>query len=957
MKTKSAPTMIKKRYLVGLIILLSILILSGGYLYFSLVAQSIRDEKHKDIAAIAKLKIDQIIQWQDQRLSDALTLSQSPFIIGGVKRWLTDRDNSLLMNEILIRFKNYKNNYQYEDLILTSIDGQLLFSANPDNCILSELTSEKISDAVKSKQLTFTYFYYCSTHRVIHYDIIVPIKDKDNTVFAAMVLRISPDKYLYPLIQTWPTPSKTSETLLIRKEGDSVLFVNELRHMKNTALKLKISLTSEEVPAVQAALGKKGIFEGKDYRGQDVLAYVSAVPNTPWFMIAKVDKSEIYSELKYRAVFIGLFTLGLILISAFGLSFIYKSRQKNIYEELFINEKLLRESNEKFRTTLYSIGDGVIITDKFGLVINMNPVAEQLTGWNETEAKDLLLEKIFDIVNEDTLEKVNNPVGRVLQEGIVVGLANHTMLISKDGNKIPIADSGAPIKNENGEIIGVVLVFNDQTKEREYINRITHSEERFRSTVENMNEGIQIIGYDWRYLFANDSLEKHGRQNKENLIGRTMMEVYPGIENTPLFQILRSCMDERKSHQMENEFVYPDGKTSWFELSIQPAAEGLLILSMDITKRKQAQRKLAESELFLDSVIEQNPSSTWISDSKGTMIRMNRACSDLFGVTEAEVVGKYNILTDNLVESQGYMPLVRNVFDKGEIARFTLNYDARDVKHIDVKTGKHRILDVVVSPIRNAQGNMTNAIVQHRDITELKRAEEALKKSLEDLKRSNEELEQFAYVASHDLQEPLRMVSSYTQLIERRYKDKLDRDANDFINFAVDGANRMQRLINDLLDYSRVTTRGKKFERVDIQSVVGQVFANLQNKIKESHAIITQDDLPVVKADETQMLRLFQNLIDNALKFRSETPPRVHISAHKEGGLNIFTVSDNGIGIHSQYTDRIFLLFQRLNKSSEYPGTGIGLAICKRIVERHGGKIWFESEVGKGSKFFFTIPI
>ena len=201
------------------------------------------------------------------------------------------------------------------------------------------------------------------------------------------------------------------------------------------------------------------------------------------------------------------------------------------------------------------------------------------------------------------------------------------------------------------------------------------------------------------------------------------------------------------------------------------------------------------------------------------------------------------------------------------------------------------------------------------------------------------------------------MVSSYTQLIERRYKDKLDKDANDFINFAVDGANRMQRLINDLLDFSRITTRGKKFERVDVQSVVGQVFANLQNRIEESHAIITQDDLPVVEADETQMIRLFQNLIDNALKFRTDTPPRVHISTHKEGDFHVFTVSDNGIGIDTQYADRIFLVFQRLNTSTEYPGTGIGLAICKRIVERHGGKIWIESEIGKGSKFSFTIPI
>jgi light-regulated signal transduction histidine kinase (bacteriophytochrome) len=257
---------------------------------------------------------------------------------------------------------------------------------------------------------------------------------------------------------------------------------------------------------------------------------------------------------------------------------------------------------------------------------------------------------------------------------------------------------------------------------------------------------------------------------------------------------------------------------------------------------------------------------------------------------------------------------------------------------------------------RTAELLQTNKTLQDQ-IAERKQGDQRLQKTLEDLQRSNEELEQFAYVASHDLQEPLRMVSSYTQLLERRYKDKLDKDAQDFINFAVAGANRMQQLIIDLLDYSRVTRKGKKFERVDMQSVVGQVFANLQQRIEESHAIITQDDLPVIEADESQIMRLFQNLIENALKFRSDTPPHVHISIHKEGDFYIFEVSDNGIGIDLQYAEKIFQIFQRFNTSHKYSGTGVGLAICKRIVERHGGKIWLESEVGNGSKFIFTIPI
>ncbi len=249
--------------------------------------------------------------------------------------------------------------------------------------------------------------------------------------------------------------------------------------------------------------------------------------------------------------------------------------------------------------------------------------------------------------------------------------------------------------------------------------------------------------------------------------------------------------------------------------------------------------------------------------------------------------------------------------------------------------------------------------IQHiiRDITERKQAEANLKKALENLESSNKELEQFAYVASHDLQEPLRMISSFVQLLERRYKEKLDGDASEFINYVVEGANRMQRLINDLLSYSRLSTRGKPFESVDCESILGQVHSNLQKAIEESGVLITHTSLPTVMADLSQLVQLLQNLIGNAIKFRRGDPSIVHISAEQNKNEWVFSVHDNGIGIAPEYYERIFIIFQRLHGKEDYPGTGIGLSICKRIVERHGGKIWIDSELGKGSTFYFTLPI
>jgi light-regulated signal transduction histidine kinase (bacteriophytochrome) len=230
-------------------------------------------------------------------------------------------------------------------------------------------------------------------------------------------------------------------------------------------------------------------------------------------------------------------------------------------------------------------------------------------------------------------------------------------------------------------------------------------------------------------------------------------------------------------------------------------------------------------------------------------------------------------------------------------------------------------------------------------------------KTVEELKRSNDELQQFAYVSSHDLQEPLRMVASYTQLLAKRYKGRLDSDADEFIAYAVDGCNRMQGLIQDLLAYSRTGTEGKTLREVSGDDALKEALTNLRTTIGESGAVVTHDPLPVIQTDDTQLTQVFQNLVGNAIKYRSAEVPRVHVSARKNGGPEwIFSVRDNGLGIDPQYFERIFILFQRLHGRNEFEGTGIGLAICKKILERLGGRIWVESQPGKGSTFHFALP-
>jgi light-regulated signal transduction histidine kinase (bacteriophytochrome) len=270
------------------------------------------------------------------------------------------------------------------------------------------------------------------------------------------------------------------------------------------------------------------------------------------------------------------------------------------------------------------------------------------------------------------------------------------------------------------------------------------------------------------------------------------------------------------------------------------------------------------------------------------------------------------------------------------------------------RAGREFPIEVTVSPLDTGEGVLLAVAI--RDVTTRKKAEAELLRTMAELNRSNEELGQFAYIASHDLQEPLRMVASYTQLLSRRYKGKLDSDADEFIAFAVDGANRMQRLIQDLLAYSRAGTKAQDLRDISSEDALGQAIVNLSGAIEDSGALVTHGPLPAVMADEGQLIQLFQNLVGNAIKYQGPGVPHVHVSSAKNGGANwIFSVKDSGMGIEEEYFERIFGMFQRLHKREEFEGTGIGLAICKKIVERHGGRLSVESRLGHGSTFRFSL--
>jgi PAS domain S-box-containing protein len=354
----------------------------------------------------------------------------------------------------------------YDNIVLAGIDGRILLSLDPAVTNLEPETQQLVARAVFSRKMVFGDFFRCRDVDRVHLEVAAPLPGEDDLPAAVLILRTDPTQFLYPLIQAWPMPSKTAETLIVRREGDDVLFLNTLRHRPDPPLTVRIPLSRVDLPAARAVLGQAGLFQGHDYRDADVLADIRPVPGSAWFMVAKADTDEILAEVRYRGTVTGIVTLVLILLAGTSAGYLYKHQGKRAFQDLYRSERDRRKAEEVFKTTLYSIGDAVITTDVEGKIQQMNPVAEHLTGWAETDARGRPVETVFRIIDESNGETVDSPVQKVLEKRMIVGLANHTLLIAKDGTQIPIADSGAPIRDENGIVTGVVLVFRDQSKER-----------------------------------------------------------------------------------------------------------------------------------------------------------------------------------------------------------------------------------------------------------------------------------------------------------------------------------------------------------------------------------------------------------------------------------------------------------------------------------------------------------
>jgi PAS domain S-box-containing protein len=502
-------------------------------------------------------------------------------------------------------------------------------------------------------------------------------------------------------------------------------------------------------------------------------------------------------------------------------------------------------------------------------------------------------------------------------------------------------------KNTPARMRGTVQDITERKKTEEKIRNLAN-------IVESSDDAIGTISLEGVITCWNKGAEQVYGFSAEEVLGKPISILAPSYLAEETKELSERIKKGEKIRRFATARLRKGGKKIVVAITLSPVFDirgkltSISFISRDITEREKIEEKLRESEEKYRNIVETANEGIYLMNDEDRVTYVNEKIVELSGYTIEEIVGRpvWDFISE---ESK---PIAKKNLEK-RLQGINESYELKLMR----KDGSSRWAFLSAKPFFNKTGELTGYLGMFTDITKRKEAEEILRLKLEELTRSNAELEQFAYVSSHDLQEPLRMITSYLQLLQRRYEGNLDEKADRYIHFAVDGAFRMQNPINDLLEFSRVTTKTRELESVDCEPVLSQILSGLELFIKQNKVTVSHKPLPKVMADSTQLAQVFQNLIINGIKFHSEEAPIINICVEKKESEWLFSVKDNGIGIDPQYSERIFEVFKRLHKKEEYPGTGIGLAVCKKIVERHGGHIWIESELGKGSTFYFTLPI
>jgi PAS domain S-box-containing protein len=950
----------------AILAILALTILAGGSAYYRAERARIKREELRTILGNGKLKAAQIEQWRFERLADAKVSAQDPVLIAAARAFRRDGDTIVLRKTMRASLDIRAKAYRYTDILFLSSDGSYLFSVSgtvPDSESIGPESMRAVSQVLAGGEPIMSGF-----HRLpdgaLRVDAVAAITDTGGAVLGVLNLRSDPRIFFKPLLLMWPSVAgNLAKNWLAEHNGDQVDYLGGDVRSESDLAWAKSPL-SEAPPAVRAALSGKLTFDGED-RGRDVLAGSSPVSGSPWRIISQIDAHDVLADglSRARSILIMAFASLAILASAFAV--LHRQRLATLYKTRYLAERRRRQDQEERRALLDSIGDAVITTDTHGRVREVNPAAAVLTGWAEAEAQNRPLEEVFRVTEKVERRKPAPLPGESLLPASEAS-ESHSVLVRRDGGERPVIRSSSPIRGLDGEATGSVVVFSDQSRQHAAIQALYRSEAKFRNAMESINLIALILDEAGCVSVCSDYFLELTGWPREDVIGRGWFDRFVPEEERPKRRetFRRSFEIGGIAKHSEYEIVTRRGRRhliAWSNNGLRDAQGrmvGLVCIGEDITERKQAEDRLRQSENRLKLLVEHCPGAIAMFDLEMRYLVVSPRWLEDFHLGTEQVIGRshYEVFPDI---PQRWKDIHSRCLKGAN--------EKHDEDPFPRASGGTEWVRWEIHPWIDDRGEIGGIVMFTEVVTQRKEAQEALKRLNAELEQrvqertaqlaeKNKELETFSYSVSHDLKAPLRGIDGYSKILLDEYADHIDEEGRGFLKNIRAGTEQMRQLIEDMLAYSRLERRSLSLEPLDLGEVVRRVMEERRFDLGGAEVQISLSE-GMVKADHDGVAIVLRNLIDNAVKFsRQRKPPEIRIASRIDAGRHILSIRDNGTGFAMKHHDLIFQIFQRLHRSEDYGGTGVGLAIVKKAVDRMQGRVWAESEPDRGATFYIELP-
>ena len=940
----------------ALFLVITICSIIAGIFYYNYQRKNLLTEKQQELSAISYLKIRQITQWRLERINDGKFLGENILLVREFSEFLKNPTSLTLRKNIIQSLKSLTENFDYKNALLVEKSGNVRLAYPEEDTLIGDNLKQLLPGIIKHRENVLTDLHKVNRISFVHLDLVVPLIDhtmNDTLVLGLLALRVDPRQVLYPLIESWPTPSKSAETLLLRREGDEIVYLNELRHLKNSELILKKPVSSMKLPAALAVQGITGTIDGVDYRNVPVVAAMNKIPATQWYMVAKMDREEILSALTNQMKMIVIMLILVILTSGSILALIIRNQRVIFYREKYEGELDRLALVKHFDYILKFANDIILLIDNDLTIVEANDRALDFYQYTRDEFIGMKVERIRApetlLQLQIALKNLNDNESATFE----------TIHMRKDNSTFPVEISSRVVMIEGSKYYQTIG--RDITERKRIENTLMESEDRFRKIFEESPFSMLMTGKDFGIIRANISFCKLIGYQEEELKSFTFRNfTHPEYIDNDEISLLRLIAGELPVYHTEKRYIRKDGSVIWGSTTVSiirnknEDVQFFLVMIEDITLRKKASAELDNSVSLLKAAFESTEDGLLVVDASGKTVQYNQKFTDMWNIPRKILLtGEDNKLLDyvksELVNPETFLDKIKQLYSKPDETSFDL-LEFRDKRYFERYSQPQKI-----------NGISVGRVWSFRDITKRKRTEADLISAKEKAEESDRLKTAFLHNVSHEIRTPMNAIIGFSTLLNE--PDLSEEERRQYIDIIFQSGSQLLSIINDIVDIANVESGqakvnltefnlNSKLKKLNEQfSIIGK-----QNNIKIILSMSLPDDASVINTDSTKLIQILSNLISNSVKFTKNG--QIDFGYVLKDEFLEFFVIDTGIGIASEYHSRIFDRFFQIDNtvSRQYSGTGLGLSICKGYVDILGGVIKVESESGKGTKFLFTIP-